>query len=417
MKMRKRKKKRLLTLENIGCTIKMDVEDIIKERVMKKTEINGIRKIAVYGIMFLSSFPFFSLDRQLEIDYVKGSIEDKVSAVKQSALLGDYTLNVRAIDFYIENKELLEQDEELKKLLLESVKTLGPAYSGDVSSKLCRIFKENSDSEVRKAVIEKFSDYSSANSVSLVNSYLSEQIKNNAPADDVVLASVKYLQLKGNVTSFRLIFVADILGMWEEHSSELAQAWGPLANNSENEVLQVLQTSSFDQKLLILRALQKNPYVSKKIRSEVAENALSEAIYNIGETSDVIIELQKESLEVISASQWTRAASLATDYFSVARTEYENGHMTAEDFASVITNVAAIASDETGRVLSEYLDFLNKSKEFSNAPVEAVVLSVINALGGLGDKTAFDYLLYVTYLDYSPEVITAARNALAKLKW
>ena len=50
-------------------------------------------------------------------------------------------------------------------------------------------------------------------------------------------------------------------------------------------------------------------------------------------------------------------------------------------------------------------------------PEEAVVLSVINALGGLGDKTAFDCLLYVTYLNYPEAVVKAAKTALTKLKW
>ena len=52
-----------------------------------------------------------------------------------------------------------------------------------------------------------------------------------------------------------------------------------------------------------------------------------------------------------------------------------------------------------------------------DTPEEAVVLSVIKALGGLGDKAAFDYLLYATYLDYPSDVTDAARLALAKLKW
>jgi hypothetical protein len=64
-----------------------------------------------------------------------------------------------------------------------------------------------------------------------------------------------------------------------------------------------------------------------------------------------------------------------------------------------------------------YLDSLNKEMEKGTVPSKQVVLAVITALGGLGDKTAFDYLLYVTYLEYPEEVIAAARDALAKLKW
>ena len=91
--------------------------------------------------------------------------------------------------------------------------------------------------------------------------------------------------------------------------------------------------------------------------------------------------------------------------------------MSAEKFATTIINVATIGSSDIGNILSTYLDSLNKSMEQGNAPATTVILAVIKSLGSLGDKTAFDYLLYVTYLDY-PEVVTsAAKEALANLKW
>ena len=46
-----------------------------------------------------------------------------------------------------------------------------------------------------------------------------------------------------------------------------------------------------------------------------------------------------------------------------------------------------------------------------------LVLSVIKMLGALGDKVAFDNLLYVGYLPYDDAVIEASRIALAGLKW
>jgi len=114
---------------------------------------------------------------------------------------------------------------------------------------------------------------------------------------------------------------------------------------------------------------------------------------------------------------WTRGATLVYSYFPVAKNEYENGLLSVDQFAQVITCTGVVASSETDQILSLYLDSLNKSMEKNMIPETKIVLAVINALGGLGDKTAFDYLLYVTYLEYPEEVISAARNALAKLKW
>ena len=45
------------------------------------------------------------------------------------------------------------------------------------------------------------------------------------------------------------------------------------------------------------------------------------------------------------------------------------------------------------------------------------MLAVIQSLQLLRDKIAFDDLLYATYQNYPDEVISAARDALSKLKW
>ena len=50
-------------------------------------------------------------------------------------------------------------------------------------------------------------------------------------------------------------------------------------------------------------------------------------------------------------------------------------------------------------------------------PARSVVLALISALGEMGDKTAFDALLFVTYLSYPIDVIDAAKASLAKLNW
>ena len=48
---------------------------------------------------------------------------------------------------------------------------------------------------------------------------------------------------------------------------------------------------------------------------------------------------------------------------------------------------------------------------------ETIALALIGALGRIGNKSSFDTLLYVTYVNYPEPVIAAARDALARLKW
>ncbi|MBO4404338.1 MAG: hypothetical protein J5780_03300, partial [Treponema sp.] len=344
----------------------------------------------------------------------------KTLAVKAAADAGDYSLCIRGMDFAIENAAVLDDDKDTEELLNECILNVNKSQAADeneISSRLCTIFKTYSSREVKINVLSKFSKFPSPAAVSIVNSFISESIQKATPVNDAVRNSMTFLKANGNNTSFRLLFVADIINVWPEEKKLLSETWGPLANNSGTEILQLLSGASNSEKLSILEAVRKNLYVSKKIRGEVAENALSQAIYNVDDSSRTVIDLQLSALQAIADARWTQASELVTSYFLIARNEYEQGWINAEEFSSVISSSVKVASSKTGEVLSGYLDALNGNMEAKNVPEKAVVLSVINALGGLGDKTAFDSLLYVTYLDYPEEVTIAARNALAKLKW
>ena len=48
---------------------------------------------------------------------------------------------------------------------------------------------------------------------------------------------------------------------------------------------------------------------------------------------------------------------------------------------------------------------------------EETVLALINSLGELADKAAFDNLLYIGFLNYPDKIQAAAREALNRLKW
>jgi hypothetical protein len=67
--------------------------------------------------------------------------------------------------------------------------------------------------------------------------------------------------------------------------------------------------------------------------------------------------------------------------------------------------------------LTQYLVLVNSYTEKNKGFDERIVMAIVANLGALGDKVAFDDLMYTQYLSYSPSVKKAARSALDKLKW
>ncbi len=378
-------------------------------------------------ILFFTSVFAFSQKSNLEIKFIKGNIEEKKQAVLQSAADKDGKLSVRALNFCLDSKSILGNDAELDSLVKESLECLLKSDFSEtetLSEIFASLFNNFDSDEIRVKILECLRKFPSSANVALVNDFVSKRMQSAEPMDEVLLEAIRGLEFYGNFSSFNLLFIADILNVWPEYEEDIANSYGSLSANSESEILHIFSAVPIDKKISIIKKLNKNQKISLKIRGEVAENALSQSIKYTGENADLNAEYSAEELELlkvalntISLTKWTRASSLVNEYFQIARVQYEKGSLSSNDFSQIIQDVACVASSETDRILAEYLDFLNKSTEQDQTPDMNVVLSVINALGDLGDKLAFDYLLYVTYLDYPEEISSAARVALAKLKW
>ena len=155
-------------------------------------------------------------------------------------------------------------------------------------------------------------------------------------------------------------------------------------------------------------------------QSEIAENVLSETIYIANNASSITretVSLQVDALDVIVKNKWTRSAPAVLSFFDLAEREYKAGVMTDGEFAKTIYAFAEIAPVDASSRLASYLAALNRQTESGAKTSETIALALIGALGRIGNKSSFDTLLYVTYVNYSEPVIAAARDALARLKW
>jgi hypothetical protein len=97
--------------------------------------------------------------------------------------------------------------------------------------------------------------------------------------------------------------------------------------------------------------------------------------------------------------------------------EYNDGKGAASELLDAVSCLGVMGSTDAAQALALQLQLINAQTEAGKPFDDAMLLGVIDALGNLGDKVAFDYLLYVGYLRYPESVKNAARSALQKLKW
>ncbi len=362
---------------------------------------------------------------QAQIQFVKGNISDKITAVKSS---GDGSLAKKAVDFVIENSGLLKNDRDLAALAVAGILSYPiDIYQNDPAATykdFSAVFYGLDDMNVKVSVLDKicalYERQAYTDWTAFVNGFLAQKISAGGAADESVKKAVAALGVVGNGSSFGDLYSILRQNIWVDLHPAATDALTKIADKSLNEIFDVADKADFVELKQLTKIFVKNDKISAALRCEIAEKLLNRSMILAGNSSNSqdLAAFQLEAVSVLAQNKWTRAGGLAKDYFSVAKNAYNAKFLSAEQFTSAISCVELLASRQAVAPLSEYLDQMNKAQEAGNAPDKAVVLAVINALANLGDKSSFDCLLYVTYVrDYPEEVAVAARNALTRLKW
>jgi HEAT repeat protein len=163
-----------------------------------------------------------------------------------------------------------------------------------------------------------------------------------------------------------------------------------------------------------------NPGFTGTDRGDLAEIALGvglEFIPGSAESSAILSELRYLAVPVLRDLRWGRATGLAVKHFYQLQADYGNGSVPKERLLEAIACLGAMGNSEAARVLTLQLGYINSRMEGNGDFDEALTAAVIRALGEIGDKAAFDHLLYISYLAYPEHIQNMAKDALNRLKW
>ncbi|MDD5790060.1 MAG: hypothetical protein PUE30_06020 [Spirochaetia bacterium] len=393
--------------------------------------------------VFLCILPFiFSLYAagisDLEKKFIKGNIQDKTQAVKDASEQEGLKLSIRGIDFILENSSIAGDDRDFSALAVASLLNLpkdGTALEKNfpaVTEKTVRLFEIFGDETVRISIIDRFESLSNSKSFSKVLNMMNSCLKepgenfNNSP---VTKKTVEFLGDFGNGESFILVYDLWKKNTCPDFSSEVEDALVSLASSNITESIKLISSITFGEIGDFFELIDNSSKVSPDFKAEIAENALLATIHYMEDESkgygagissaegEKLASIQLRLLNAVARAKWTRGAALSVRFFDIARDEYKKSYLNDDQFIQVIEDVASLAAQNAAQTLSAYLAEINADTEKNVVSARNVVLAVINSLGELGDKTAFDNLLYVTYLNYPEDIKSAARNSLSKLKW
>ena len=386
--------------------------------------------LLIFFVLF--SISLYAQNNSYTIQYLKGNITDKTRAIKESTgSESDYLAN-RAIEYALENKELLGTDRDLDALVVAAVLSISDDYlknSNDeekvkFSEKLYNLFSNFEDSNtVEIAILTKLESIKDLLPIEKFVNNLNNKLKNENMNDmdpSFLKTTLSSLEKMGSTESFIILYYVYSADKYPKFEEEIEKTLITLSPNAVNEILGFIKEADSNQLKRIYSLTTKTQKFSKNNVCIIAENLLNRSILLMGDSSKILpedIDLQITCLKILADNKWTRASDSVLSYFQITKSLYKINSIKDEDFTFVISSLSSITPLKAVSPLTSYLEELNGRKENGEEVSSSVILSLINTLGAIGDKAAFDSLLAVTYLSYEEAILSAARQALSGLRW
>ena len=393
--------------------------------------------VAVCVFLTVSAISFAEEPPAEYVDFVMGSVQDKTiilqdiseqySFADESRPAVFKTMPLEAVTFVVTAVQNVGVQQSLIDLALVAVPLYPVQNQGDIAL-LWSLFKQVPSKELYVKIFDKLLELPE-NSKLLYNysedmyAFVLEDINSGLANKEASLLATEIMGRINKSTSFKNLFNLYLANTDEDLNTVIEASLLKTLPVSETVALSLMEDTSVSvrEKLSFFYLVQSSPEISDIFKSDLAEKLLSIATINVGDSEEEraeLIELQFATLHRLSSSLWVKAMDTVVDFFPIARSEYEQGLISAEQFVDVLYCLQNFATNGSVAVLNGYLKDLNSAASTDMSSVdENVVMAVITGLGALGSKEAFDNLLYVTYLPYSEKVRTTARDAMAMLQW
>ena len=366
---------------------------------------------------FKRNFAIASLDVKIQI------LQD-ASAGKTASAMGP--LFQQAVDFVTDNAGLIPTDARFNQLAGIGAEQIGVvAFAGGKDS-VWKLFQVTQDSQtlVKAAVTLGVIGKGDAETVDKLNRYVDAQ--NNffsagkTPDFAILAACFQSIGSLGDPSSFPVLFSAVNLGYPDQVTAIAKTALLSIKGDFKEMLLGVVKGRPLSEKKLALQMATDSDKLNDEQKAQISELSLDIGLHSgapdaVGK--GLLRDIRFQAAAALGARKWSHATGLLIEHMDTTIGEFDRGLADRNHLLDAIGNLGAMNTHESAVRLTQFLVLINSYTEKGKAYDDAVVFAVLQNLGALGDKVAFDDLMYTQYLNYSTGVKKAARAALDKLKW
>jgi hypothetical protein len=332
----------------------------------------------------------------------------------------------QAVDFVLDNASLMSTDARFNQLAGIGVEQIGAVGYKPGKDSVWKLFKSTSDSQVliKAAAALGVVGAEDVDVVANLNHYVETQngyfSSGRQPDNAVLSACFQALGKLADPSSFPALFSATFIGYSDKASAIARDALFALKGDFPQMLRGVIKDRPAAEKKLALQMALDSDKLSSDQKAQISQYALDIGLHSSVADADsktILRELRFQAATSLGARKWSDAVGLLIEHLDMTIGEFDKGLVDRNHLLDTIANLGAMNTHEAAVRLTQYLVLLNSYAEKGKSFDDQIVFAVLQNLGALGDKVAFDDLMYTQYLNYSAGVKKAARQALDKLKW
>ncbi|ULQ60067.1 hypothetical protein K7I13_01695 [Brucepastera parasyntrophica] len=363
-------------------------------------------------------------------NFIRASISTKLELLNDAARIKTVNMTplyVDALSFCGSNYPVLGNDSQLLEMIAIAARNSAVYNDPSVLPYIRSVFSQVTDSNARIACLTAMAELITDQKDEIVflqnwfSSAISATLDGTAYTDAKVLAAcARTLGQIGDPDSFTVLFRAATSRLDTSVVQAASDALNSITDEYKDRILAIIAQKNIRDIYSAFSFAMKNEDLPQNDKAEIAEAAFIAALETsrVKDGQDAVrSSVIRESMAKLAEMEWSHASPVIVQYFYQVQGDYKNEKAGVDMLIPVVSAMGAMGTTEAAQALSIFLGLLNSETEQKKTYNEQLMLAVIQALGDLGDKSAFDYLLYVGYLDYPETVKKASRDALARLQW
>ncbi len=336
----------------------------------------------------------------------------------------DYTiLYIDALNYVQNYYELLSDNEEFLNIGILAIDKLKELKEKNAVASIRYLFSTVENERFKIVCLDALSsliekDESFTNYLnSLYQEGLSDLLNGKKFNIKLLIAYSKALGKFADQSSFDVLFKTLLYPIDSDLKESVENSLRNIFFDYYGELLERMKENDLEYVYTLYSLAAENTQIENQKLGELSEEVLSFAMDNFDYNSLMSKKIILKTLPAFSKLKWNNVSKKINEFFYIAQSEWKKSNLETKELIEIINCMGDLGTIEMAQSLSIFLGVLNSKTEKTKQYDEALVLSTVTALGKLGSKVAFDYLLYIEYINYSQRIKLAARQSIQELKW